>query len=203
MAGVGGDDAAGSLRAVERQRVDAEVAQPERLLEAGAKRRRLCRKRVRFAASASQPREAARAAPGRVHIPLNLTERDRAVGQAAILVEDRVVRVLPALLHEAVRRVPLVFDESVAVDVAVPVDPLQRRLNVRPDAIDQLAVAGPQVVLGGEDDEERRGVVAAVVQAERNLAEGSHLAIADLVHDLAGLRIAFVIDRRSPVRPRG
>ena len=61
-----------------------------------------------------------------------------------------------------------------------------------------VAVAGALVVRGGQHDEERRRVVAAVVAPERDLAERRHLAVAHLVQDLAGLRVALGVVRRSP-----
>ena len=87
------------------------------------------------------------------------------------------------------RRAPRVFDEAVAVDVAVTVDPLERALDVGPDRLDQLSIAGALVVRAGEQDEQRRGVDAAVVAAERHFAEGGHFAAAHLVQNLAGLGV--------------
>ena len=71
------------------------------------------------------------------------------------------------------------------------VDPVQRAQRVRPQAVDQPAVAGP-VVRGGEQDQpQRRGVDRAVVRAERQLAGACHLAGPQLVQDLAGLGVAL------------
>ena len=49
-------------------------------------------------------------------------------------------------------------------------------------------------VRAGQHDEQRRRVDAAVVAAERHLAERGHLAVAHLVQDLAGLGVALGVD---------
>ena len=110
--------------------------------------------------------------------------RQRAVG-----VEDGVVGVLPALVHQAVGRLPLVLDEAVAVAVAVAVDPAQGGLDVGPERLDERPVAGALVVGAGQQDEQRRGIDAAVVAAEGHLLQRRHLAVAGLVQDLARLGV--------------
>jgi hypothetical protein len=42
-----------------------------------------------------------------------------------------------------VLRAPLVFDQSVAIQVAVPFDPAQRALHLRPQIAEHLEIAGP------------------------------------------------------------
>ena len=88
---------------------------------------------ARPAARASQRR----AAPRGVDVALDLAERDRPLGEPAVGVKDRVVRVLPALMHEAVRRLARVLDEAVAVEVAVALDPVERGAECRPEALDE------------------------------------------------------------------
>src|SRR5262245_49722426 len=68
---------------------------------------------------------------------------------------------------------------------------------MRPELADERQVWRPLVVRRGQHDEERRGVVAAVVLSERNLAERRHLAEPRFVKDLAWLRIAQGIVRRG------
>ncbi|MFC7612168.1 hypothetical protein [Teichococcus aestuarii] len=103
--------------------------------------------------------------------------------------EDGVVAVLPALVQQPVRPLAAVFDEAVPVRVAVPVDPAQRRLDVRPQDAQRGQVAGSVEIGAGQHDEERGGVGAAIVAAERHLAEQRHLALPRLMQDLAGLGI--------------
>src|SRR5262245_37339573 len=115
----------------------------------------------------------------------------------------RVVRVLPSLLHQARLRLPCVLHEAVAVAVAVPVDPIQRALDVWPEPAEHLAVAGAIVVGARPNDEERCGIDAAVVRPERHRAQARHLAAAGFVQDLPGLGVLFLVDavglRRSEV----
>ena len=60
---------------------------------------------------------------------------------------------------------------------------------MRPQAADEVEVAGALQVGAGQHQEERRRIDAAVVAAERHLAERRHLAAASLVQDLAGLGV--------------
>ena len=87
-----------------------------------------------------------------------------------------------------------VFDEAVAVAVAVVVHPVQRRLDVRPQPLRERDVAGALEMRAGQRHEERRRIDAAVVAAERHLAEDGHFAIARFVQDLAGLRVGMRVD---------
>ena len=80
--------------------------------------------------------EATRAASGqalrRIDVALHLAERDRPLRYRAIGVKDRVVEVLPALVDQARFVGAVIFDEAVAIGIARPVDPAQRRFDVRP-----------------------------------------------------------------------
>ena len=87
-----------------------------------------------------------------------------------------------------------VLDEAVAIAIAVVVDPFQGSQDVRPDLAQEFDVRGALVVGGGKHDEQRRAVDGAVVAAEGHLAQLSHFALAHLVQDFAGLRIALWID---------
>ena len=87
----------------------------------------------------------------------------------AVGVEDRVVRVLPALLDEAGRPLRARTRRSRRRSGRRPVDPGQRRFDVRPEVAGKLEIAGVAVVRAGQHHEQRRGVVAAVVAAERDL----------------------------------
>ena len=69
---------------------------------------------------------------GAVNVGLNFAQSDRAFGQAAILVEDRVVRILPALIDQALGVLALIFYKPVTVRVAIGVDPMEGSLNIRP-----------------------------------------------------------------------
>ncbi len=66
---------------------------------------------------------------------------------------------------------------------------------LRPELPERRRVVGAVEIGAGEHDEERCRIDAAVVAAERHLAESGHLAVAHLVQDLAGLGIGDGIRR--------
>jgi hypothetical protein len=57
-------------------------------------------------------------------------------------VEHRVVGVFPSLIGEAFLGLAEIFDEAVAVPIAVAIDPLQRRLGVGPELADGIEIGG-------------------------------------------------------------
>ena len=71
-----------------------------------------------------------------------------------------------------------------------PLDPIGRREQTGPDPIDERAIAGARLVGAGEHHEQRRGIHAAVIATEWNLAQRRHLPAPRLVHDFARLSIA-------------
>ena len=104
--------------------------------------------------------------------------------------EDGIAAVLPALVGEAGLGGALVGDEAVAVLLARLLHPAAAAQSDGHSAVDELHVAGAVRIGAGEIDVERRRVDAAIVAAERQLAQHRHLALARFVHDLARLRIA-------------
>jgi hypothetical protein len=87
------------------------------------------------------------------------------------------------------------LDEPAAVRVAVAVDPLQARLDVRPDRTDEVEIAGALVPGAGEDDVQRCGIGSAVTAPERDLSGRRHLPASGPVQDLAGLRALVGFER--------
>src|SRR5215472_18566490 len=65
-------------------------------------------------------------------IGLNLAESDRAFGRGAIGVEYGIIRIFPALMEQASRRLAMVFHEAIAVAIAKSIDPGERRVDMRP-----------------------------------------------------------------------
>ena len=63
---------------------------------------------------------------GGVDVALHLGERDRTLGERAVVVEDGIVRILPALIDETVVVLPVVFDEAVMIGIAGAGDPGER-----------------------------------------------------------------------------
>src|SRR5262249_33883534 len=109
LTGIGAAYPARLLLAVERERIGAELLAPERCIET-------LRELLGLGGEAggelgpSEPRGAARRQVlGAVDIALHLRQRDRAVGEGAVGVEDRIVGVLPALIGEALLGCAMVF----------------------------------------------------------------------------------------------
>ena len=120
---------------------------------------------------------------------MHFRERDRALRQATVGVEDRVVGILPALVGETLLGGTIVFDEAIAVGIARAIDPGEGGLDRRPQLPDGGVVAGALRIETREHHEQRRGVDAAVIETEGHLAQPCHLAFAHLVQDLARLGI--------------
>ncbi len=74
---------------------------------------------------------------GGEHIALHLRKRDVALGELSVGMEDRVVRILPALIGEPCSVSALIFDKAVLVGIAGAVDPCERGLDRGP----QLALS--------------------------------------------------------------
>ena len=131
---------------------------------------------------------------GAIDVSLHLAKRDRPIGKASIRVEYRIRRILPALIDQARGALPVVFDKPVLIEVAIGVDPAQRRQRIRPQGPDSFDIAGACVVFAHQHHIEGRCIDAAVIAAERNFAKPGHLAATHFVQDLAGLGIALAID---------
>src|SRR4051794_34892383 len=65
---------------------------------------------------------------------------------------------------------------------------------MRPNGLSKLAICRAPVKFACQPDKERGGIDAAIVTAERNLAERCHFAAAGFVQDFAGLGILSRID---------
>src|SRR5690606_10394954 len=122
---------------------------------------------------------------GGVHVALDFAQSDWPLGVSPVVMKDRIVRVLPPLLHQAGFRLTRIFDEAVPVPVAVVVDPLERPSNGRPQMPQGTDVVGRRQVLRSQHYEERCRINTAIVAPKRNLLEPSHLAFTGLVEDLS------------------
>ena len=67
--------------------------------------------------------------------------------------EDSIVRILPSLVCKTLLAGAAVFDETIAVGIAWPVDPTERCLDVRPQFADGFVVAGTLGIKPGEKHE--------------------------------------------------
>ena len=108
--------------------------------------------------------------------------------------KDRVVGILPALVGQAARSFAQIFDVTVTVAIAPSFDPLDGTFDVGPQLVGELEVSGGLDAASVQPQEKRGRVDAAIVSAEWHFAGRRHLAGSDLVHDLAGLLVACLID---------
>ena len=126
---------------------------------------------------------------GAVDVALHLRERDRPLRQMTVGMENSVLGILPALVGEALLGSTIVFEKAVTVGIARSVDPGESRLDCGPKLDNGLVVAGPLRIESSEHDEEWRGVDAAVVETEGNLAQCGHLAVTHFMQYLSRLRV--------------
>src|SRR5437667_5054658 len=109
-------------------------------------------------------------------------EGDRELCELTLAIDDRLPRVLPALVVIAALARPRgILLQAVPVHVAVGVDPGQGALDVRTHRLETFPVAPPAPRARGRQDVERRRVVRAVVRRMRNQMQRGELALAELV----------------------
>ena len=195
MAGIGAAYPAGPLGAVQSQGIGPEILEPEGGLEAPLQLPGQLLELAGFRRAAERRRHGAGAEISGIGIGLDLGERDGRLGQASVFMHDGIGAVLPALVDETVERFPVIFEKAVAIGIAKAAHPADRRLDMGPDPPDELEVAGPLIIARRQQDEERRGIDAAVVMREGNLAQRRHFAAACLMQDLAGLGIGRRVER--------
>src|SRR5947199_1649291 len=196
MAGVGGDRPDGLLLWIERERVEPEVLAPEFRLERRTEGARLGTQPGRALRLGERIEDLRHAQPRVEDVALELAQRLRLPDLAAVGIDDRVDRVLPAHVLVALRGARPVLLEAVAVEVAGAVDPLEAAERRLPVLAKQRIVAQPLPRLVQDDQVERRGVGGAVVRRVRDQTEVGELAGAHLVRDLAGLGVARVVPLR-------
>src|SRR5688500_4037611 len=111
---------------------------------------------------------------------LLLARRDRRIDEPAILVDDRVARVLPTLVADAVGRPRLVFVQAVAVEIGRTVEPTQRLDRRLDERRDESLVAGPVPELRNDEwikgGRRRRAVTSRPgIEIESRERAGVHL----------------------------
>src|SRR5690606_8302566 len=137
-------------------------------------------------------------------VPLDLAAGPRQRRQRAVGVRDRVPRVLPRLVDQTGLRIAgLVLDVPVAVEIAVLLQPGHGGSSRLLQPSHRGRVAGPALVLIEDDEEKRRGIRGPVVRRVWTLAEVSQLTIAQLMQDLARLRVPEVVNLDRLVRTEG
>ena len=99
----------------------------------------------------------------RVDVALNLAQRDGRFAECPVSEAHAVPGVLPSLVLESAVTRPLVLDVSVAVAVAIGLDPFEASIRDREECIDLVAPLPPPLQLAQQHHEQRRCVDAAVV----------------------------------------
>ena len=111
--------------------------------------------------------------------------------------EDRVVRILPALINQSTLVLAMIFDKTIAIRVTMGIHPIKCGLDMRPQLPHRFEIAGTLEVFASQQNEERSSVDTAVITCERHLAQLCHLAGAHLMQDFARLSIALGIELRG------
>src|SRR5206468_2345545 len=96
-------------------------------------------------------------------IGLHLGQRNRWCGEAASGIVDAVERVLPALVDQSAVSCATIFDESVAVEVAVGVDPAQRPVGGGQQGRQLGLGQSPAVQLAEQRNEQWGGIRRPVI----------------------------------------
>src|SRR5690348_9562014 len=137
MSGIRGPDPALSFLAIQRDRVGRNLIAPEGSLKAGSQRfclgLQLSGARS-FAENGCQP---GRPALGRVDVALHFAQRDWSPCQRAVGMEDGIIRIFPTLLDQSILGMARILHQTVAVAIAVSVDPGQGAFQVWPNSPDQ------------------------------------------------------------------
>jgi len=181
-------DPAWILVPIERQGIGAKILAPKRRPEILLQTLRLAAQPDFEIILAHAMREFRGMRLGPEHVALHFAKRDRPFGQRAIGVENRIIRILPALIDKARRVLPRIFDKAVSIRVAERVDPLQSRVDIRPDRGDRFDIPGPVEIHASQHDIERRGIDGAVIEPERHFAQTRHFPVPGFMQDLAWLR---------------
>jgi hypothetical protein len=116
-------------------------------------------------------------------------------------VADAVPRVLPSLVLESLRVAPGVLDETVAVTVAVPIDPVERSIGCGEQRPNTIRQTGPSGELTDQHHEQRSRVDGAVVRARPAEQLGAERVEPHFVEDPSGLLLGTFHDL-GPLRVR-
>ena len=73
-------------------------------------------------------------------------------------------------------------------------DPIEAAHDVRPNLPQKFKIPGPFEIKASEQNEQRGGVYASVIEAEWHLAQIGHFPVPHLMQDLAWLSIGGVVD---------
>jgi hypothetical protein len=106
----------------------------------------------------------------REHICLHLTERNGPFGELAVGMKDRIMGVFPSLLRKSAFCLARIFNNSIPIDIAKGIDPVECHFDIRPKALQELYVSSPVIISTGKHEKQWRRVHTAVIPAERHLS---------------------------------
>src|SRR5262249_1219848 len=130
-----------------------------------------------------------------IDVGLRFDERDGRDGERAVGVDDRIARILPTLVAQPFFCLAQVFDVTIAVEVAIARDPVERRLDIPLDLVEERETALPPGMLSDEDQKERRGVDRAVIGRVWDFTQSGHFAHADFMQYLPRLLFTPFVDQ--------
>ena len=142
MARIGGDGQHLLFFAVQRKGIEAQFLVPERLIESFEQCRGLCAQLAGAAGFAEHIEYLGHAQPGVVDVTLQFAQRFRSLHQRAVRIDDAVAGILPSHVLVADRRTGLIFLKSVAIAIAIMVDPGQASLGSLEMPLQQRLVPG-------------------------------------------------------------
>src|SRR3984957_14741010 len=90
---------------------------------------------------------------GAVYVRLDLAKGDRPFRKPAIMIENQVEGILPSLIREALLGLAMIFAKTVAIAVAVMIDPSKGCPGVRPQRAYRLEIAGAREMLPEQQQE--------------------------------------------------
>src|SRR2546429_8928174 len=99
--------------------------------------------------------------------------------------------IFPALLRKTIGRLSGILNKSIAIHVAVTVDPMECCEDMGPKVSHQLKIIGSKEISSCQQNEEWGGINASIILTEWDFLQHGHFATPDFVNDLAWLRVLF------------
>ena len=145
--------------------------------------------------------ERSHATPRLIGVALYLDERDGWLADRAVVIEDTVVRVFPALVQQPVFRARAIGE--VAGNVVgirlIRIHPLERPVDVCSQLAKEAHVARPADIFGEQHQKPGGRVYGSVVGNHRHFTQVRPLADAQLVENLTRLLVLEVVVLRALV----
>src|SRR6266446_8124560 len=193
MPGIGGDGQNLVLVTVERIDIEPKFLVPEGFVEPLEQGGGLRTQLLRTLRLAKRVEGFGHAEPSAVNVALKLTERLGSLHERAVGIHDGIAGILPTHVFIAGRRARLILLKSVAIAVAVFVDPGEAAFRRRQMLFQQSFVAGRAPRGVQRDQIKRRRVRCSIIRGVRDELEMRKLAAPQFVEDLAWFSITVWI----------